>query len=116
MTTIAVTGGTGFIGRHLIDGLAAAGYDIVALTRREMPPRPGIKWLAGNLEDSASLHRLINGADVVVHCAGAVKAKTAQAFDIANAHAVSHIASIAALQSTPPLLIHLSSLAARQPQ
>ena len=116
MTIIAVTGGTGFIGRHLIDGLTAAGHDVVALTRREASPRRGVKWLSGSLHDSASLRRLIDGADVVVHCAGAVKASDARAFDAANAQAVSHIAGIAALQSAPPLLIHLSSLAARQPE
>ncbi len=116
MTIIAVTGGTGFIGRHLIEGLTAAGHDVVALTRREAPPRPGVKWLSGSLHDSASLRQLIDGAEVVVHCAGAVKARSAQAFDAANAQAVAHIAGIAALQSAPPLLIHLSSLAARQPE
>ena len=34
---LAVTGGTGFVGSHLVDAALAAGHDIKALTRREQP-------------------------------------------------------------------------------
>ena len=46
---LAVTGGTGFVGSHLIDVALAAGHRINALTRREQPPREGVDWIAGNL-------------------------------------------------------------------
>ena len=36
---LAITGGTGFVGSHLIDAALAAGHMVKALTRREQPPR-----------------------------------------------------------------------------
>ena len=34
---LAITGGTGFVGSHLIDAALAAGHEVKALTRREQP-------------------------------------------------------------------------------
>ena len=36
---IAITGGTGFVGAHLIEAALAAGHEVAALTRREQAPR-----------------------------------------------------------------------------
>ncbi|TWT70899.1 NAD-dependent epimerase/dehydratase family protein [Crateriforma conspicua] len=67
---IALTGGSGFLGRyvirHLVDEL---GHQVVALTRRDdpAPDRQGLHWMQGDLADPASLDRLTDGADAVVH-------------------------------------------------
>ena len=34
---LAITGGTGFVGTHLLDAALAAGHEVNALTRREQP-------------------------------------------------------------------------------
>jgi NADH dehydrogenase len=58
---IAITGGTGFVGRHLADRLRAAGHDTVVLSRRT-----GEELGSG----SNGLAAAIEGCDAVVHCAG----------------------------------------------
>ncbi|MGH6659773.1 MAG: NAD-dependent epimerase/dehydratase family protein, partial [Sphingomicrobium sp.] len=44
---IAITGGTGFVGAHLVEAALAAGHEVAALTRREQVPRTGVTWVAG---------------------------------------------------------------------
>lgn len=39
---LSVTGGTGFVGSHLIDAALSAGHQVKALTRREQPARAGL--------------------------------------------------------------------------
>ncbi len=46
---LAVTGGTGFVGAHLLDVALAAGHAVAALTRREQPGREGLDWVSGDL-------------------------------------------------------------------
>ena len=45
---LGITGGTGFVGAHLIDAAVAAGHQVKALTRREQPERaPELdRWIA----------------------------------------------------------------------
>lgn len=49
---IAITGGTGFVGRHLAERLRAEGHEVVAIGR------------------GAELERAFEGCDAVAHCAG----------------------------------------------
>jgi len=117
MRVIAVTGATGFLGRHVLDRLSVACPDatIRALTRRPQPDRPGVAWSPGALDDSAALDELVRDADAVVHLAGVVKARRATDFYIANGRGTASL--LAAMDRTAPAarLIHISSLAARQP-
>ena len=48
--TLAVTGGTGFVGQHLLKMAIAEGYDVRALTRGWKPPEDEIHWVDGALE------------------------------------------------------------------
>jgi uncharacterized protein YbjT (DUF2867 family) len=57
---IAVTGGTGFVGRHLAARLAAEGHEVVSISRRT-----GVA-----LDDVDALARAFEGCDAVAHCAG----------------------------------------------
>ena len=84
----AVTGSTGFLGVHLVRALHQAGFRVRALARRE-PAQPG--WggaepevVAGDLSDGSSLERLVDGAAVVVHVAGAIRAPDLAAFMAVN--------------------------------
>lgn len=117
---VAVTGATGFIGRHIVRTLTDAGYAVRALARRLPSPRDevadGISWVLGGLDDAAALRTLVKGAAAVVHCAGAVRAAGRGAFLAVNAEAVRRLAEIAAAESRPPRFVHLSSLAAREPR
>jgi uncharacterized protein YbjT (DUF2867 family) len=69
---IAITGGTGFIGRHLAQRLVAGGVEVVLLARSDRGGlnRPGISFVASDLSDPAILRQAFAGCDAVAHCAG----------------------------------------------
>jgi len=84
---LAITGGTGFVGRVLIDRALAAGHEVRALTRRPQTARDGLAWIAGALDRSDALARLVAGADAVIHVAGVTTAPDAAGFTRAAAAA-----------------------------
>ena len=115
---VAVTGATGFIGPHVVRKLQADGWRVRILTRRPVDPAQigaEVEAVGGDLEDQASLQRLLDGADAVVHVAGLIKARTREKFFRANAESVSRLAEIAAAAPAPPRFVLMSSLAARAP-
>ncbi len=114
MTKIAITGATGFIGRHLLDALAPRAR-IRALTRRPQPTRAGVEWVEGSLENEAALASLLAGADVVIHCAGLVKARRRAEFFDCNVVGTERLLAAVADRAPAARLIHISSLAARAP-
>jgi nucleoside-diphosphate-sugar epimerase len=68
---ILVTGANGFIGRHLVSTLAARGEEVVAVSRYQSTPAPGVEWrLAPELGGGTDWALLLNGCDAVVHLAG----------------------------------------------
>ncbi len=113
--TIAVTGGTGFIGTRFIDIATAAGHDVRTLTRRPRRPQRQVQWIDGSLGDPDALRQLVMGCDSVVHIAGVLKARDAAEFNRANVEGTLTMlaASTAAGISR---FVHVSSLAAREPQ
>jgi nucleoside-diphosphate-sugar epimerase len=117
-TCIALTGATGFIGRHLVQSLLASGLEVRALCRRPENARlpSGVTVVEGDLEDDASLARLIGGAEALVHCAGLIKAASGSDLQRVNAAGTARLVRACTGQQRPPRLIFLSSLAARRPE
>jgi dihydroflavonol-4-reductase len=71
MTRILVTGGTGFIGQHLVSALVARDRKVRVLDRR--PPVcavPGVEYVSGSVLDSAIVDETLRDADEVYHLAG----------------------------------------------
>jgi predicted dehydrogenase/nucleoside-diphosphate-sugar epimerase len=75
---VVVLGGTGFIGRRVVDGLLARGVPVTAVVRRTqgLPPflldaaRDGrLRLVRGSLEDRRSLTEAFRGARTVLHLA-----------------------------------------------
>ena len=68
-----VTGGTGFIGRHVIRKLVERGYEVVALVRsREAAAAlqsPHVQLVEGDITNKASMRAGMQGCDVVFHIA-----------------------------------------------
>ena len=69
---IAVTGATGYIGRHLIIAAEAAGYDVVALSRTPFR-KNGIYWLWYELTDNKEPLFLPKDINAVFHLAAETK-------------------------------------------
>lgn len=110
--TLAVTGATGFVGQALLD--AAQGTEIRALARRPQAPRNSVAWVAGDLADRAALAALVAGAEAVIHVAGVTTARDAAAFEAGNVAGTLAVIE-AARAAGVPRLVHVSSLAAREP-
>jgi len=111
---VAITGGTGFVGSHLIDAAIAEGHDIRALTRRDQPARDQVEWVRGDLDDRSAIGRLVSGADAVIHVAGVINATTAADFEHGNVRGTLTMLS-AATAAGARRFVHVSSLAAREP-
>jgi len=112
---LAITGGTGFVGSHLIDLATAAGHQVHALTRREQAPREGVDWIAGDLASREALERLVDGVDAVIHVAGTISGQSATAFELGNVAGT--LAMLAASTAGGVhRFVHVSSLAAREPK
>ena len=73
---IAVTGATGFVGRHISAVLARRGHTIRALVRNPSRARTletfGVELVPGDLADAAALSTLTHGAHAVVHLVGII--------------------------------------------
>ncbi len=69
----------------------------------------------GDLGHAASLSRLLEGVDVVVHCAGLTKARDAGDYFAVNAAGTDRLATAALGQAHVPRFVMMSSLAAREP-
>ena len=76
---VAITGGSGFIGRKLVMRHLEQGDEVRVLSRR--PPEKSelpdsVKWYSGDLSKSGDLLSFVDKADVLYHCAGEIKDAT----------------------------------------
>jgi len=113
---IAITGGTGFVGSHVIKALQAEGFAVRALVRdpRKAEDLDGVDVVAGSLEDTAALTDLCRGAGAIVHCAGIISARSRDQFDAVNVAGTARLVD-AALECAVARVVLVSSLAAREP-
>ncbi len=117
---VALTGATGFVGQRLAPMLAADGWRVRLLLRRD-PVRE--QWrgmdpqiVAGDLGDAAALRQLVEGAAAVVHVAGLIKAARRHQYDVVNTAGSARLAEVVAAHAPQVHFLHLSTLAAREPQ
>jgi UDP-glucose 4-epimerase len=75
---VLITGGGGFLGSHLGDGLLAGGHEVMALDIapdlkvRHNLGKPGFRYLKGSVFDVDLLESLVAKADLVYHLAAVV--------------------------------------------
>ena len=74
MARILVTGGAGFIGSHIVDGLLRRGDTVCVLDNLSTGQRQNldfcqgqIEWFEGDLNDSELVGRALAGVEVVIH-------------------------------------------------
>ncbi len=70
-TLVALTGATGFIGRHLLRELPRRGYRVRVLLRRpsEVPPEAS-SAVIGDIASPQNMANALRGVDAIIHWAG----------------------------------------------
>ncbi len=116
-----MTGGTGFIGSHLVEALLAQGHEVCCLVRDSrrlgwMTGLQSVTTASGDMSDPRSLQAGVEGMERVYHLAGLTRAATPREFFRVNSEGSRHLVE-ACLEAghRPRRLIHLSSLAAAGP-
>ncbi len=117
---VLVTGGTGFVGSHLLEALSAQGVRPRVLVRRTSNvtrlAELGAERIEGGLDDRAALARAVRGVDIVFHLAAATRARSEREYYQVNAEGTrALVEAVLAAQPRPRRLIYLSSLAAAGP-
>jgi nucleoside-diphosphate-sugar epimerase len=117
---VAITGATGFLGRYIVAAFAATGWRVRILARQPVdhPQLAGLQLdvVLGDLSNRQALRTLVDGADVIVHAAGLIKARSVAAFETVNIRGTANLArAIEESQVTARVLL-VSSMAAREPE
>ncbi len=128
-----VTGGTGFIGSHLVAKILAKGQEVLVLSRKSSNKNGLIKvlgyyfddiedayakiyWQEGDLSDYMAVHEAVDKAEVVFHCGASVsfdtssKSKRKRLIDTNRLYSKNIVNALLEKEKTP--LIHVSSVAA----
>lgn len=69
---IGVTGGSGFIGSRVVDGLAKSNHDVVSIDLVPPTRKEGFKFVQADLTSYEKTEQLLAGLDVIYHVAGTV--------------------------------------------
>jgi dihydroflavonol-4-reductase len=113
-----ITGGTGFIGSHLVDSLIAdpVWSEVKCLVRSSEKWLEGKKYqkIHGDLYSIKAIDEALRDVDVIFHIAAIVKAPTQKEFDYANVEATETLLRIAQKNGVKKIVV-LSSLAAAGP-
>jgi nucleoside-diphosphate-sugar epimerase len=116
---ISITGGTGFVGSHLVDTLCAAGIEPRVLVRDPDAPRwiagAPVGWVVGTLADMQALRRLVEGAGTVIHLAGVLRAGRESDFDTGNRLGTANVVTAMREVARSARLTYVSSLAGAGP-
>ncbi|HTK28983.1 MAG TPA: NAD(P)-dependent oxidoreductase [Vicinamibacterales bacterium] len=115
---IAVTGASGFIGRHVVRTLAARGDQVTAIVRPRSPSLATLTAPPGGMLCQASLtpgdlETAFSGADAVVHLAGVIS--SSRRGDYAAVNAEGTRAAAEAARAAGARFVYVSSLAAAGP-
>ncbi len=113
-----VTGGTGFVGSHLVHALLARGDDVTCLVRRPVNTAAlgwqHVRVLRGDVYDDEALRTGCRDADVIYHVAGAIAARDAADFMRINRDGTARVLE-AAQTSSASRFLYVSSQAAGGP-
>ena len=118
ITTVAVLGGSGFVGRQVCQRLAAEGYRVRVATRdRERAKEqlillPTVDLAAVDVHDPAQLAAFVDGADAVINLVGVLHdGSRERGFQAAHVELARKVAA-ACRERGVPRLLHMSALGA----
>ena len=113
-----VTGGTGFVGAHLVRALRARGDQVTCLVRNAAKAQAlgwtDVRLVRGDLDDPAALREGCANAEVIYHVAGRISARDRDEFMRANRDGTANVLEAAA-QGSRGRFVLVSSLAAAGP-
>jgi uncharacterized protein YbjT (DUF2867 family) len=118
MATVAVTGGTGFVGRAVVGALSRHGHQARCLVRAAPEGRVtglnGVSTVPGDVTQPAGLPEALRGADAVVHLVGIIRERPGRGvtFERLHAEATRNVVA-AAREAGVPRFVHMSALGAR---
>jgi nucleoside-diphosphate-sugar epimerase len=114
-----VTGGTGFVGAHLVQALRTRGDQVTCLVRSPKRARAlgwseDITLVTGDLHDRAALAAGCREAEVVYHVAGRIHARSDREFLAGNRDGTARLVEAAAAHP-PGRFVYVSTLAVGGP-
>lgn len=115
---VAITGGTGFVGRHLARTLVGHGHEVVLIARGADQRDPsvyelaGARFLAADLSSADSMTEAFAGCEAVAHCAGINREIGAQTYEHVHVAGTQNVC-VAAGRAGVRKLLFLSFLRAR---
>jgi nucleoside-diphosphate-sugar epimerase len=100
---IIITGGTGYIGQHLVPALLARGHRVRVLTRPESAKRvpAGAETVVGDALDAEAVVAAFRADDSVIHLIGTPHPSPAKAEQFKQVDLVSIRATVAAAKKVP---------------
>lgn len=114
---IALTGATGFVGRYVVEELLRRKIPVRVLVRSTQKAQTldGVEICIGSLEEPRTLAKLVEGAETIIHCAGAIRAKNLAHFNEVNVAGMKRVIT-ACVQAKVKRFVHISTMAAREPK
>jgi uncharacterized protein YbjT (DUF2867 family) len=111
LVKVVVTGGTGFVGRHLVRRLAKDNHSVAVLSHRSQPPElpAGVVAVRGNVEDVDSLKKAFDGADAVFHLVGLIVETKEKTYERTVTQGTAHVVD-AACHCGVKKIVYLSAL------
>ncbi|MDR3632618.1 MAG: NAD-dependent epimerase/dehydratase family protein [Isosphaeraceae bacterium] len=113
MTRWLVTGGTGFLGTHLLKALEPRGDEVIALGRRAVTPAPSARFHEADLDDPVRVRAAIAEIrpTIVLHAAG--RTPPADAYDLYRGNTMATVHLLDALRALDqPVRVVLAGSAA----
>ena len=112
---ILVTGGTGFVGSHLVPRLVESGYEVRCLVRSwakaEALKACGVELVLGDVTNPKSLKQAMPGVETVIHLVAILRESKGATFNGVNVGGTKNVI-LAALSSGVKRLIHIGALGA----
>jgi NADH dehydrogenase len=118
--TVFITGGTGFVGRHIIKLALEQGHNVTALVRSEEKAKRvlginrKLKFVKGDITEKGSLERGMKGCDTVIHLVGIIYENRKMVSTFEAVHIQGTLNVLEAIKKAGiKRLLHMSALGAR---
>lgn len=109
---IGVTGGTGFVGRHIVARLEETGQDVRVLARR-LQDLPGAEVIEGDITDPTAVARAVTGCSAVIHLVGIIREVGPSTFKRVHVQATRNVVE-ACREHGVRRLLYMSALGTRE--